>query len=90
MCLKSCKSCPINITTQEGEEADMYGCLPYYAKIMKWYEDTSKVWACHANNKKVCSGFIIRAKANGVKININENTKLITEDHTLEDIYKVD
>jgi hypothetical protein len=86
--MKSCKGCPINITTDEGERADSYGCLPCYGDALKWYNETGKVWACHANNTKPCSGFIIVAKKYGIDIKVDENTVLITEQTTLEEIYE--
>lgn len=84
----SCKSCPINITTHEGEMADFYGCLPSYGDAMKWYQETGKVWACHSNNKIPCQGFLIRANEYGIDIIVTPETELITEDHTLDQIYQ--
>lgn len=85
---KSCKCCPINITTEEGEMTANASCLPSYADALKWYQETGKVWACHSNPAKACSGFLIRAKYYGINISVNESTKLITESTTLEEIYE--
>ena len=83
----SCKSCPINITTEEGEYANSVGCLPSYGDAIKWYKETGKVWACHANNTMPCTGFLIIARDYNENIVIDENTVLITESTTLEEIY---
>ncbi|MES2287298.1 MAG: hypothetical protein V4547_16520 [Bacteroidota bacterium] len=88
MCLKSCKGCPINITTEQGEKNSEY-CLPSYGDAVKWFQETGKVWACHANPKKACDGFLIRAKYYGIEIPIDEKTVLITEQTTLEQIYEI-
>ena len=85
--MKSCKGCPINITTEHGAQADSYGCLPSYSDIIKWYRETGKLWACHEKPTKVCTGFLIRAKANKESIKVNKNLPLITEQTTLAEIY---
>lgn len=87
MC-NSCKSCPINITTEEGEYADNTGCLASFVDAMCWYLDTGKVWACHSNTKRPCAGFLMRAEAYlGEPIKITPDTFLITERTTIKEIY---
>lgn len=80
-----CKSCPMEITSEEGAMADAYGCLPTLSEVFKWYEDTGKVWACHNNPTKACQGFINVAKTKGIEV---KGTELITEETTLEQIYE--
>lgn len=83
-----CQGCPINIHTEYGEKISDYGCLPCFSDVLKWYQDTGKVWACHEMNTKPCTGFLKICKEKGIKISIDKNTKLITESMTLEQIYK--
>lgn len=87
MC-NSCKSCPINITTEEGEYADNTGCLASFVDAMCWYLDTGKVWACHCNTKRACAGFVMKAEAYlGHPITITPDTVLITEETSIREIY---
>lgn len=87
MC-KSCKSCPINITTEEGEYADNTGCLASFPQAMCWYLDTGKIWACHSNTKKPCAGFLMRAEEFlGKPIEIHGFETLITEQTSIREIY---
>lgn len=46
MCRKSCHSCPINITSDEGEYADNTGCLPRIDNL----RTLSLVWEKLADN----------------------------------------
>jgi hypothetical protein len=85
---KHCNGCPINIHTEEGEKISNYGCLPSYGDVIKWYEETGKVWACHENNNNPCLGFLKLAKEKGKVVSVNRNTVLITENMTLEQIYE--
>jgi len=81
-----CKSCPIEPYTEEGHRADSYGCLPSFAEMLKWQQDTGKIWACHSNPKKPCSGFIGVMNKDNIKWDLTKG--LITEDDTLETIYE--
>ncbi len=85
--IKHCTGCPIDIHTEEGDLISNYGCLPCFADVLKWYQETGKVWACHENNFKPCVGFLKLCKEKGIKISVNKHTKLITEDDSLEYIY---
>jgi len=85
MC-KSCIDCPIEVKSDTGDMVGNLGCLPTYSDAIEWFNDTGKVWACHANPKKYCAGLVNIAKRYGVDVPI-ENIELITEQHTLEDIY---
>ena len=80
-----CKSCPIHPHTEEGELVDSYGCLPSYRNMLKWQQETGKVWACHSNPNKVCSGFVGVLNERGIKW--NKSSDLITEKTSLEEIY---
>jgi hypothetical protein len=85
--LRHCDGCPVEIHTEKGEEISNYGCLPCYADALKWYNETGKVWACHEEPTKPCIGFLKRAKHYKVKVSVNRNTVLITDNMTLEEIY---
>jgi hypothetical protein len=85
---KHCNGCPINIHTEEGEIVSNYGCLPCYADVIKWYNDTGKVWACHEQPDKPCIGFLKLAKQKGIIVSVNKNTKLITDGMTIKEIYE--
>lgn len=85
---RSCKGCPINITTEEGDYANAIGCLPSYADVMKWYLDTGKVWACHEVPTSPCKGLLIINKQRNIPMSVNQNTILITDTQTLDEIYK--
>lgn len=85
---KQCEGCPILIHTDYGEQVSSYGCLPCYADVLKWYQETGKIWACHENPEKPCTGFLKLAKSKGLKISVNKDTKLITESMDLEEIYR--
>ena len=85
---KHCKNCPAACETDEAEFAINVGCLPDFFDMFKWYQETGKVWACHDKNLCQCQGFVEMAK-DYKKIDIPENTPLITEDHTLEEIYAI-
>lgn len=86
--MKSCNGCPINITSEEGEQNNNYGCLADFNQAMKWHEDTGKVWACHEKPTTPCKGLLILAKEKGNPIKITKNTVLITESMTIEEIYE--
>lgn len=80
--MKKCNGCPVLVTSEEG---DMNGnmCLPSYGDVLKWYNDTGKIWACHKNPEKACVGFLIRLKIK----NIPKNVVLITEEMSIDEIY---
>ena len=90
MCQKNykgqCTSCPVHPWTEAGVLADSYGCLPSVYDMSKWQRETGKVWACHSNPKKPCSGFVGFMKENNVKYDLSK--RLITESCTIEEIYK--
>ena len=80
-----CTSCPVQPYTEEGMLADAYGCLPHYGDMLKWKDETGKVWACHSNPNKPCSGFTGVMDKQGIKWDLEDG--LITEQCTLEEIY---
>lgn len=84
---KHCNGCPILIHTLQGEIVSNYGCLPCYSEVLKWYKDTGKVWACHENPTKPCTGFLKSAKKKGENVVVTKDTMLITELMTIEEIY---
>jgi hypothetical protein len=51
-----CKSCPFNFGSESSESAQNLGCLPSAQDILKLKDETGHNWACHSNNKRVCSG----------------------------------
>lgn len=81
-----CRCCPVEPYTEEGVMADSYGCLPSTGDMLKWQQETGKVWACHNNPNKPCAGFTGVLDKNGIEWNLDKG--LITESHTLKDIYE--
>jgi len=80
-----CKCCPIHPHSEEGMKADATGCLPSFYEMYKWQQETGKIWACHNNNKKPCSGFVGVLNEKGIDWNTNKG--FITESCTTEEIY---
>lgn len=85
-CGRECSDCPMATKKYSpgGEYGWNMGCLPGYEEASKWYAETGKSWACHANNRRPCGGFLNRSWVDGVEVSAGG---LITEDHSLEDIY---
>lgn len=86
--MKHCNGCPIDIHTEEGETVSNYGCLPCFKDALTWFQDTGKVWACHEKPSEPCIGFLKLCKKKNIKISVNKNTVLITEETTIEQIYE--
>ncbi|GAB6989604.1 hypothetical protein [Paenibacillus pini] len=57
----ACKHCPFAFT-DESEEVQNYGCLPTPWDIIQMKRKSGHNWACHSNEKKICSGFVKFAK----------------------------
>lgn len=52
----ACESCPFAFTDQ-SEMVQNYGCLPTPYEIVEMKRESGHNWACHSNEKKICSGF---------------------------------
>jgi len=81
MC-KECEACPFNIFSERSMEANNLGCLPDYQNIIKDYYEKNKVWACHEQPEKECSGFVNYFRENGT-IEDNKNIKILVKDKKL-------
>jgi hypothetical protein len=57
--MSMCRDCPcqkyVSEWTQQGQD---YGCLPTRREILKEYDEHHRIWACHANEKRVCGGLV--------------------------------
>ena len=76
---KKCNGCPMLIDHEEGEKLSNYGCMPDFPYVKEVYHKTGKVWSCHCDTSKPCTGFLRRMKYLGVSIGINKETILIDE-----------
>lgn len=55
--MESCTHCPFAFT-DASEEVQNYGCLPTPWDIIQMKRKSGHNWACHGNEKKICSGFV--------------------------------
>lgn len=53
---KSCSACPFAFT-DESEYVQSLGCLPSLFDIVQMKKQSGHNWACHENDKKLCTGF---------------------------------
>lgn len=56
-----CGACPFAFT-DESEYVQGLGCLPEPYDIKKMKEESGHNWACHEDETKICTGYVLHAK----------------------------
>ncbi len=84
--MKKCEDCPIIPETERAMNVVDWGCLPDKFQALEWYKKTWRLWACHDNPKKPCTGLIRVLKREWIKIDLSK--PLITESTTKEELEK--
>lgn len=64
MMKRSCKACPF-ADTPEAIQAENLGCLPTRWDVGQMKRDHNINWVCHADEAKLCAGFIDWCRENG-------------------------
>jgi len=54
-----CRDCPCaEVPSEWIEEGQDLGCMPGKSEILKAYDKHGYLWACHANESRVCRGLV--------------------------------
>lgn len=51
-----CRACPFNFGTEEHEQAQNHGCLPWHGDVRRAQVEERADFACHESAEHLCAG----------------------------------